>query len=321
MGEAEHHDIARRRLLRVLGSHGVALMRTLEQKISDAGPGNQRVDPHILTGARNELEREGLISIHRRNNVRWYHLTSTPRSVVAERAEAQGRVFDQISRQEFTTRVGQALEIAVFRSLRDQPHFFLGGYPDLNAHSDAILYSKDEPPRTLSGRSLPGDLRLDFVLLHPQHGAAAIEVKNLREWIYPDRQEVRDLLKKACAIDAVPVLIARRYAYSTYSVLHRCGVVLYQHYNQLYPASEAELAALAARKDLMGYHDIRVGNAPDNRLRKFITVDLPNLLPSSRRKFEIYRDLLCAYGEERMAYDEFAARTARRERGEDEEGL
>ena len=30
-------------------------MRTLEQKISDAGPNDQRIDPHILTEVRNDL--------------------------------------------------------------------------------------------------------------------------------------------------------------------------------------------------------------------------------------------------------------------------
>lgn len=238
---------------------------------------------------------------------------------MGSRVEEQGRVFDQISRQTFTARVGQTLEIAVFRALREQSHHFFGAFPDLEAHADDALYSKEEPPQTLSGLSIPGDLRLDFLLLHPEAGAAAIEVKNIREWIYPDREEVRDLLKKACAINAVPVLIARRYAYSTYSVLHRCGVILYQHYNQLYPTSEAELARLAARKDLLGYHDIRVGNTPDARLRKFITVDLPQLLTPARQKMGTYKDLLCAYGEGRMSYEEFAARAVRRERGENED--
>ncbi|HEU0298527.1 MAG TPA: hypothetical protein VFR37_03715 [Longimicrobium sp.] len=295
-------------------------MRTLEQKISDAGPNNQRVDPHVLTVARNELAREALISVYRRNNVRWYHLSSTPHSHVVQRVDVQGQVFDRTSRKSVTLRVGQTLEIAVFKALQDQPHHFLGAFRDLDEHGDDTLYSKEDPPPTLSGRSLPGDLRLDFLLLHAEAGAAAIEVKNLREWIYPDRQEVRDLLRKACAINAVPVLIARRYAYSTYSVLHRCGVILHQQYNQLYPESERELAALAARKDLLGYHDIRVGNAPDNRLRKFVTEHLPNLLPEARERFEVYRDLLRAYGEGQMSYEEFAARAARRERGEGEDG-
>ena len=44
----EREALACRRLVRVLARHGVANSRTLEQKISDAGPGDQRVDPHVL---------------------------------------------------------------------------------------------------------------------------------------------------------------------------------------------------------------------------------------------------------------------------------
>ncbi len=47
----ERLDIARRRLLNILRAHTIALGRTLEQKIADAGPYNQRIDPHVLTQA------------------------------------------------------------------------------------------------------------------------------------------------------------------------------------------------------------------------------------------------------------------------------
>ena len=38
--------------------------------------------------------------------------------------------------------------------------------------------------------------------------AAGIEVKNIREWLYPNREEVRELLLKCCTLNVVPVLIA-----------------------------------------------------------------------------------------------------------------
>ena len=75
----ERVDIARTRLLRVLGSHQIAHMRTLEMKISDAGPFDQRIDPHILTEARNELILEGQIVRYRSgyNRPPWYYLGNT----------------------------------------------------------------------------------------------------------------------------------------------------------------------------------------------------------------------------------------------------
>ncbi len=47
MTREARQDIAETRILRALTVLTVANQRTLEQKISDAGPFNQRVDPHI----------------------------------------------------------------------------------------------------------------------------------------------------------------------------------------------------------------------------------------------------------------------------------
>lgn len=65
----EREKIAETRLLRVVGSHGTANARTLEQKISDAGPYNQRIHPHVLTSVRNRLVRDG--SLVRRRPPSW----------------------------------------------------------------------------------------------------------------------------------------------------------------------------------------------------------------------------------------------------------
>ena len=73
---------------------------------------------------------------------------------------------------------------------------------------------------------MPDDKRLDFLVHDLAAGYAGIEVKNLREWLYPDRVEIHELLLKCCALDVVPVLIARRIHYSTYSVLNACGVTI-----------------------------------------------------------------------------------------------
>lgn len=50
--------LGKRRMANILRKHAVSTMRTLEQKISDAGPLNQRVDPHLLTEARDQLQNQ-----------------------------------------------------------------------------------------------------------------------------------------------------------------------------------------------------------------------------------------------------------------------
>ena len=208
-------------------------------------------------------------------------------------------------------RKGQCLEIAIYRALLGQKTLdHLGSFTELEKHDDSQPYSKEEPPRSLNGKHLPGKQRLDFLIYHKEAGWAGIEAKNVREWLYPDRPEIRNLLGKAVALDCVPVLIARRFQFLTFKILSACGVVLHENYNQLLPEADHELAEKAKDKRLLGYHDIRVGNQPDGRLIKFVTTTLPQILPEARKRFEEYKDLLDSFADG-MKYKEFAARARR----------
>lgn len=321
MTREERIALGQKRLLSVLRRHGVAPMRTLEQKISDAGPNGQRIDPHLLTISLKRLLETNEVALLRRKNKPWYHVAGANAAEVARRLGQLGPIHDRTSTQNFGMRSGQTLEIAVYRALSTQTslHFF-GGFPDLNVHDDSTLYRKEEPPRVVSGRALPGESRLDFIIVDPKSGLGGVEVKNVREWIYPNRDEVTDLLRKCCSIQAIPILIARRIAYGTFSILHTCGVLVHQTFNQLYPFSDADLAELVRDKHLLGYHDVRVGNAPDVRLTKFLHAHLPNLMVAARERFTKYHDLLSDYGNGVVQYPEFAWRVRRRERGEPENG-
>ncbi len=196
---------------------------------------------------------------------------------------------------------------------------FLGSFKNLDDHNDNRLYKKEEPPQSLSGRSLDGGQRLDFLVRQEEAGWAGIEAKNVREWLYPDRPEIAELLHKAVTLDIVPVLIARRIAYVTFKVFSPCGVLFHETYTQLLPEADRELAELAQDKNLLGYHDIRIGNEPDARLQKFIGVNLPKILPEARERFDAYKGLLADFAAAAMRYQEFAARARRRLEGKDED--
>ncbi len=150
------HEIATKRLRNILRSHIVASSRILEQKISDAGPTNQRIDPHILTEARTVLTQSGVVLPVQRGGVPWFHLKDTDPEAVKRRLSELDALHRQTQKPQFVTLVGQTLEIAVFRALRAQTILnFFGNYPDLTAHDDSTFYSKEEPPSSLSGRQIP----------------------------------------------------------------------------------------------------------------------------------------------------------------------
>lgn len=154
---AERNAIARRRLVRVLDAHTVATARTIEQKISDAGPNPMRINPHVLTTVRNSLMREGVITGSSHSGAPWYHLAATPGVEVQRRLAELVPIHRATQQRPFLLRLGQALEIAVYRALTEQSAFHtFGAFRDLDAHDDAILYRKEEPPSSADGRTMSG---------------------------------------------------------------------------------------------------------------------------------------------------------------------
>jgi hypothetical protein len=319
--KGQREKIGRERIMRLLERHGVATMRVIEQKIADAGPNPQRVNPHILTAIRKQLAKEGKIGSIQHAGTRWYFANSTEAHVREARLAELGPLHAKASDQSYTKRVGDALEIATYRALLDVDAEFQGRFRDLGDHDDSVPYSKEEPPSHIGKRALPGDMKLDFHYRHPDAGWAGLECKNIREWLYPNRLELRDLIRKTVALDAVPVLIGRRIHPSTVFVFGKCGLIIHQTFNQRAPASEAALIEELKRKDKLGFFDIRAGNEPDARLLKFIGQSLPIAMPAARAKWNTHLDLLTRYAEDDdMSYQEFAGRVGRRARGENEDG-
>jgi hypothetical protein len=70
--------LAEKRILSVLSRLTVANQRTLEQKISDAGPGDQRIDPHILTPVKTRLVDEGVLGEINDRGTPWFFCVKHP---------------------------------------------------------------------------------------------------------------------------------------------------------------------------------------------------------------------------------------------------
>jgi hypothetical protein len=93
----------------------------------------------------------------------------------------------------------------------------------------------------------------------------------------------------------------------TFRAPSTCGVIIHETYNQLLPKAEEELAEHARQKTSLGYHDIRTGNEPDDRLLTFITENMMSVASDARSKFDDHKDLLDAFSSKQMDYIEFAA--------------
>lgn len=288
-------------------------MRMLEQKISDAGPNPQRIDPHVLTKCRNSLTKEGRLATRTENKNQWHFLTESDADFVENRFRELVPFHALTESHAFTSRMGQTAEIAVQRAMQTSKLHFFGHFSDLQLHDDSTLYTKLDPD-FFSGIPILGG-KLDYIVVNPDVGGIGIEIKNTREWVYPDKSIVKHLLDKCVQIDVVPVLMARRIHYSTFSVLNACGVVIHQFYNQLYPSSDASFAKQISEKNNLGYFDVRVGNNPDARLLRFFQNSLPVTVEDARSKFNEHKPLIGDYVQGNITYSQFVSRL----RGRDEE--
>jgi hypothetical protein len=197
--QAKRLALALRRIKSVLRTNIVCHLRTLEQKICDAGPINQRIDPHVVTNALRLLKNDLFVE-QSPSGGRWFRLRDAPQAEAVAKGERLEALLAQIHSHTFTLRIGQALETAVFRGLLRQSTLnFYGGFPDLDSHDDSTLYKNVPPPAIRNGRSI-GNRLFDFIV--SAHGVdAGIEVKNIREWVYPTSTVVKELVFKALTLD------------------------------------------------------------------------------------------------------------------------
>jgi hypothetical protein len=296
-------QLGEKRLASVLTRHGIAHIRTLEQKIADAGPFDQRIEPVLLYKALARLKEQGevLTLADPTTTTKWYYMRGTSGAILTERLAAQRVIYEQVHNTKFGFRLGSALEMAVFRSILTTDFPYWGGFARIDLPDDKP-FSKMEPPTSYALRNSQSPL--DFHVKVDGH-MLGIEVKNMREWTHTDSAEVKKMLRKATDLDMVPVLIARRIPYATMQTLETCGVLAHQTYNQRYPVTGSELADKARHKDLLGYHDIRLGNEPDARMLRFFNELLPILAGRARAKFDAQKDLLRSFATNEISYNKF----------------
>jgi hypothetical protein len=302
----ERIQLGERRIVSILRKHGIATMRMLEQKISDAGPNPQRVDPHLLTKARNALLNKGILQTRLQNRNQWHSLVGADQAFIDRRFSELTTLHAQTEIRSFTDRMGDTAEIAVLRAMQQNHLHFFGHFTDLGQHEDDRRYVKHDPD-FFSGVAIQGG-KLDYILVHPLAGGMGIEIKNTREWVYPDKDIVTQLLRKCVQIDVVPVLMARRIHYSAFTVLNVCGAIIHQFYNQMYPQADTALAERVKDKTMLGYFDVRTGNQPDARLLRFFEYSLPAVAQASREKFDERKSLISEYVEGSISYAQFVGR-------------
>lgn len=297
----ERIAIAKNRILSILDRETVAHEKTLEQKISDQGPYNQRVDPHLVSLAIKDMQELNRIAVHHHqatDNISWYANIGTPAQTVADRLHELAPLYRQVSAT-LSNVIGDALEIATFQALKAakdaKPRHHFEGYYYLDKPKNQYgRFQQKKAPTELNGRTT--NLQPDFLQHGHDAGTLCIECKNYREWLYPQKDYIKHHILRCDQLNAIPVIIARRIHYSTISNFFLpAGIIAHEALYQYFPSDQHQLAMAAKHKKSLGFTDIRATEDADPRTIKFFTVDLPRIVTPMTENWHRNREYLVAY--------------------------
>jgi hypothetical protein len=270
-------DLAKKRTLRVLATRQCCPIRMLEAKICEAGPGDKRPNPVSLTEAIRGLAREGSIQVIPKRAP-----TETP-FYAPNGIDISSHPFKQLLAKR------RALYL-VHKSFTEQNEFcgdVLEKIVDTALERSGVVVFRSRFP----DQNLPPTRPLDFVV-QIRETLFGGEVKNFREWLYPDSWEIWAAISKCCELDALPVLIARKLPYVSFVLFGKAGMVGYQtHFQFFHPAVEPELARVKSI-DGLGYKDIRCTLEPDGNMIKFFQTTLPKIAPLFKTRFAAKKKVL-----------------------------
>lgn len=221
----EWEVIARKRIQSILDTRRISYSSHLEIKISEAGPKRMRAEPHIISNALRSMIREQQIVTYAPTNLpsggsnpkyfvpldfKGAADASRSRSFVewrklflwaAYRSEYCGFMLEKII-------FDAVLETNKYHVLGSAPIYGPDGKLMKTSGSELLAYQGNNIYKAESGSGF--DL---FVIHKSTHTPIGIEAKNMREWIYPASEEVWRAIARACTLECLPVIIARKISY------------------------------------------------------------------------------------------------------------
>jgi hypothetical protein len=275
----------RTRVARVVRLHKVLSQRELEARVSDfVKPGTPVVEPHHITNIKDELHfieasTEPVPFYTRRKMRKDLYLP------VLQEKQALYHDFLDIATQDTC---GSVAERVVLESLRAasnlalKPHK-LGNVKEINGRTtqgslDSYAYV------TLSGQGLAR-----------QAVPIGIEVKNIREWVYPESSELWQALRAAVELECVPILVTRRIHITTGRFCKSIGMLTHETQKQYFARSLEGDSRLLAAHERLHFRDVIPWEEADPSVTRFFEVTLPTVLDRTLQNFAKFAHLIRTY--------------------------
>lgn len=273
------------RVQNVLRSRRICCLKTLESKISEAGPKKIRAQTIVISDVlRNMLKYSQIQEIPMPPDVdtTFYALPDFDRTQEKDRYQkiVEGyRIYRNISKDErYCSKVS---EIIIFEAVLKAQTMHCIGDP-----------RKNDYPLHVNGYEIIDKSPLDLILYDKKTGIRiGIEVKNRRDWIYPDKDLLWRAIGKCVSIKALPVFICREIPYVSFIFFKWAGILGYPTHNQYFHPDKEQDLQFAKSVDGLGFHDIYFPQAhrnsfkPEQKIEQRHVHFFRNILPSQVSKF------------------------------------
>lgn len=323
MPSLEAHDyvvLGRRAILELLDQQHAVVWQEAEARIADAAwpTIGHRIEPHHLSTARRDLLEAGSIAeqtaVARGRRQVTVVVSTVPRRATAIAKAAQrkrllltrylGWAQGTPSRPGI---VGPAAERATHASLVAAAPY---GYRLLQPDGRGVV---EILGTTLTG---PLDNAAIYTALNDDGSpggsvAIPIEVKNVRDWLYPSSPEPYQLLEKAAYITRnqpdvplTPVLVCRRAHYTLYRMAKDLGFFILETHRQFILPQASEDEVIELRREL-GFYDMVRDVGADDRIVRRLTHALPGyaLTRSERWAATVASPLAAEFATMRATHD------------------
>lgn len=304
MDERGWIDLGKKRILNILKTYRVSFQKHLEIKISEAGPFNQRVEPVLLSTALRELKESNAIQVLKADGIQmdFIGVADYGRRGDPPRFKKIQRLYKEFERYaQLEHYCGLYLEKILFDTLlqlTDVYHIFgRGPREDGNgkltkpAGSELMFYG---------GKEVYGNAGFDLFIVHRETDIpVGIEAKNIRNWLYPDTQEVWRMLARACSLECLPLMAARKFSYLTrarlFSQIGALGFeTQFQYFHPDVLKDSRSFKDIIA-KDGLGFADIKIIDTVPAHFYNFFQKTLPENIENYFEKFLENKELLEEY--------------------------
>lgn len=268
--------IASKRIQNILEKRRISYSSHLEIKISEAGPKWMRAEPHIISNALRNMVLDGQITKYTPTNLTPSGSNPTfytPLNFSGAADASRSRFFVEwrelflwaTQRSEYC---GHMLEKIIFDSvLQTDKYHVLGSAPGYGDDGVLVKTAGSEILDYQGKRIYKGDSGsgFDLFVIHKSTNTPiGIEAKNIREWIYPASEEVWRAIARACTLECLPVLIARKISFiSKAGFFAKFGILGFETNFQymaqkVQPDSKYQFKDKVIHKDKLGFADIKL---------------------------------------------------------------